>query len=351
MKILNVINNANEIIMNKNENDFVFYDVVGTAINPITMQPLVNMQGSTMEKYNAFRNNKIDYDADSSIEAVVMYEKIFPFVNEISRKSICPQKGGFNKYGLKYELANKEKGSGVSFRGDTLNTVATTNREYCKLINRLQPVNPHWSADDIDWPKEALEFIDVYHTPGNFWILPYIEGISVNCDRGIGAAKDYFDLFLLAIYQYYSCIEGRKVEYENINLIKVMNNKEKVVRFFEVYLKAFIMNKQETCTINPCGIDKIASKKDKNKVLGWNEFIENNYLQDYVEVDLEGNYGMPKELWCGHFDMFNSTLFPYPTTKSQFTEFWKNATEIIRKRGHRIYNVLHKGDVDRWQLF
>lgn len=328
-------------IMNKNKEDFVFYDVVSDAINPETGEALVNNQGSTMERYNAFRNNKVDYDADSSIEAVAMYEKSFPFINVVSPKSICTQKGDYNKYGLKFELRNKETDGGVSFRGDTINTVATSNREYIKLMNKLQPVNPHWSADDIDWPREALEFIDAYHTPGNFWILPYMEGISVNCDRGIGAAKDYSDLFLLAVYQYYLGINGRLGKYENINLRKVLNNKVNTVRFFEIYLKSFIKNEQEDIEIYPCGIDEILSEKAKNRISGWKEFIDNNFLQDYVEVDRYGNYGMPKELWKGHFDMFNATSFPYPKTEAEFIEFWTNALELIINRGGRIYETLH----------
>ena len=325
--------------MNKNEQDFITYDVVKDAIDPTTKMPLVDSNGSTMERYNAFRNNKVDYDADSSIEAVVMYEKIFPFINQISEKSVCSQTGEYNKFGLKFELRNKEIDTGFSFRGDTMNTVATTNREYCRLINRLQPVNPHWTADEIKWPKEALEFIDAYHTPGNFWILPYIEGMSVNCARGIGAARDYFDLFLCAVYNYFLSLNRKEKEYDRITLKKILS--ENTVRLFEIYLNSFLRNDDADPEIYPLGSEKIKNNFRKNQLLGWKEFIDDNLLQDYVEVNEDGSYGAPKELWEGHFTTFNDTFYPYPITTNQFIEFWVNATSLIKKRGARIYAVLH----------
>ena len=58
------------------------------------------------------------------------------------------------------------------------------------------------------------------------------------------------------------------------------------------------------------------------KYSGWNDFIEYNLLQDYVELNPVGSFGKPKELWRGHF-----TGDVMPKTMDEFKQFWKNAME------------------------
>lgn len=64
---------ATEHVMGKRENEFVEYDVVSSCIHPLTKAPLYCDSDSTMQKYNTFRTNEIDYDADASLEAVVAF--------------------------------------------------------------------------------------------------------------------------------------------------------------------------------------------------------------------------------------------------------------------------------------
>lgn len=326
---------ATEHVMGKSENEFVEYDVVSSCIHPLTKAPLYCDSDSTMQKYNTFRTNEIDYDADASLEAVVAYEKLFPFVNRIEDRVIRTQKS-YNVFGLKYELGEANCTGGVAFRGDTMNSVATTNKMYFFEHKDIEKEN-------FEWPKEALDFIDVYHTLGNFMVLPFINGLSVNRERGIGPSKDYFDIFLLAIYNFYAECAGKEIKYKRATLLKVLRDK-RTAMFFANYLREFIeVDRCRFSEINTQLIDDIedGSMNICYVIPGWEAFIEENLLQDYVTTGPYGRFRMPKELWKEHFDLYERDV-AYPYGDEKTIEFWKNATEMIKKRSARMYNELHK---------
>lgn len=325
---------ATEHVMNRSELDFELYDVVNDCINPITGKPLVNFMDPTLERFYAFRNNDIDYDADASLEANIIYEKIFPFMNWMDKKVIRPQ-SEFNGYGLKFELGEAGCTGGLSYRGDTMNSVATTNRAY------------YWEHKEMHgrefiWPKEALTLMDVYHTPGNFMVLPYRKGLSVNQVRGTGESKDYFDLFLLAIYNFFLKANGMEGD-DSVSLAYILKYDGKLVRFMTVYLSAFIELDKKRFSEHDCQfIDDIAdtSMLISNVLPGWEAFVEENLLHDFVEPNEYGHFGRPKELWKNHFTTYNK-CYGQPYREEQFVEFWTNAAEWIQRRSKRIYHALH----------
>ena len=73
-------------------------------------------------------------------------------------------------------------------------------------------------------------------------------------------------------------------------------------------------------------------------IYGWEAFVRINLLQDFVENE-DGCFGRPKELWKDHFDACNWGLVR-PHTSEQFRAYWSNATEMIRRRGARIYRAI-----------
>lgn len=331
-------------VMDRNELDFELYDVVTDCINPITGKSLVNFTDSSLDRYYAFRNNEIDYDADSSLEANIIYEKVFLFVNRLDKKVIRPQKdydGRYNRFGLKFELGEHGCTGGLSYRGDTMNSVATTNKAY------------YWSHKEIHgdkfiWPREALKLMDIYHTPGNFMVLPYRNGFSINQARGTGNSKDYFDLFLLAIYNYFLQMNGVDGDYR-VSLDYVLKYNNKLVMFMTDYLRPFI--KDDRCRFSEHDsqlIDDIAdtSMMISNIIPGWEAFIEDNLLQDFVEQNEFGRCGRPKELWRNHFTTFEKN-YGVPYKEEQFIEFWTGATDMIEKRSRRIYEALHLHEQDK----
>lgn len=63
-------------------------------------------------------------------------------------------------------------------------------------------------------------------------------------------------------------------------------------------------------------------------------------MQDFVEMDSKRGYGMPKELWKGHFLQFEDDRKAKPKTEEQAREFFINASAGIMKRSYRMMQEL-----------
>lgn len=225
--------------------------------------------------------------------------------------------------------------SGIALRGDTMNSYATTVREYIRKI-WLPDHKPEmlergiitttggtgwavsrkyceiggenrWDAAILDndsffkniLPAAAEEFFRLEHTVGNFTVLPD----GCNNPRGSGATKDYWDLCLRCIRQWYQdnpdCTEP---DAANHDALKKLAGGHKAV--LGAWLAAFG---------------------------SWDEFVERNYMQDFVNRTADGGHGEPRELWEGHF-----TGTVKPRKKEEFEQFFTNASVWIAARGERI---------------
>ncbi|MGN0435422.1 MAG: hypothetical protein ACI4D8_02195, partial [Wujia sp.] len=240
----------------------------------------------------------------------------------------------------KFELGEPGCTGGLSYRGDTMNSVATTNRAYYWEHKEMH-------GSDFVWPKEALKLMDVYHTPGNFMVLPYRNGFSINQARGTGNAKDYFDLFLLAIYNYFLEMNGESGDYK-VSLDYVLKYDRRLVMFIKDYLRPFI--EEDRCRFSEYDCQFIDDIADTNMLIsniipGWEAFVEENLLQDFVKSNEFGHYGIPKELWKNHFTTYEK-CYGLPYREEQFMEFWNNAAEWIQERSKRIYDMIHKDDYE-----
>lgn len=146
--------------------------------------------------------------------------------------------------------------------------------------------------------KELEEFVKIYHTIGNFMPIPY----GCNGPRGTGVVKDYWDLTLLSIYNYYMNEDFKGIEY--------MIGVDKAKKYAE-------------------WLDKYGDKQE-----GWDNFVLSNYLGDedenpnFVKKENE-HYGLPRELWNGHFDKKSSVL---PVTIEECIDYFKNAKKYIKVR-------------------
>lgn len=295
-----------------NEYDFINRDVALECIDPTTGKPLIDREASDLDRYFAFRNNKVFYDADSSLEANVIYEEAFLFINK-HEKRIIRQQDNYNAYGLKYELANPGCEDGIVFRGDTMNSVAAVNKEYIRRKGKKC----------AELPKPALDLMNLYHTIGNFMILPAKSGIgSINSLRGIGPSKDFFDLYLMAVYNSFLRLE-KKDRINDITLEFILWEDGDLIEFMESFLEEFVEN-------------------GKN---GWNNFVKENFFQDFVKKNSWEDFGPPKELWKGHFKAASNGNV-LPKTKGQFESFWTNAAAMIRIRSFRIYREIILKDCD-----
>ena len=150
---------------------------------------------------------------------------------------------------------------------------------------------------------DALELMEVYHTLGNFIIIP--EGC--NAPRG-SSLKDYWDLTLLCIYNYYFEIKNEKYCIEKIS-------GKKNIKRYKDYLDTFNT---------------------------WETFIKVNFLESFVKLkkDKDGkivSYGKPKELWEGHF---KGELLPINIY--QCISYFNNSSKWIKERTTVMVKALNK---------
>ena len=333
---------ARSNVMNRGKDAFIAYNVSVDCISPLTEEPLFTQSDAPIVKFLADTKNEIDYDAASSLEANIIYEDVFASVtNVMDKKAIREQCDDphHNKYGLKYELGEPNCTGGLSYRGDVMNSAEITNRVYYWDHKEL---HRNVTGKEFPWPKEALEFFEVYHTPGNFMIHPWRDGLDIDKARKDAGTKDYFDLFLLGIYNFFLEQDGKQPLY-GCSLYNVLGGHEDLYLFMRYYLMPFIEKDRIYYSDTPRQfIDDLEDGSDliMYVVPGWESFVRRHMLHDFVERGHYDHFAKPKELWKGHFENNRNTL-EYPLKEEQFREFWINAADMIRKRSARIYEGLH----------
>ena len=140
-------------------------------------------------------------------------------------------------------------------------------------------------------PPYLTDFMEVVYTIGNF--LPVPE--RFNKERS-APTKDYWDLTLLSIYEYY---RGNGAETKLAELFK-----EDAIRR---WLDSFD---------------------------GWDDFVIRNFQGPFVNK-CGCHFGCPRELWDGHF-----TGALLPETPEQFEQFFVNAKARILARGKLMADAL-----------
>lgn len=280
------------------KNNIIYYDLKREYI----------FAGDAWQRMCQYKLANGKFDCDVSYLAMLQYAIAFPYVR---RKGGEIQEQPYSR-GIKFELT----GSKFKYRGDTMNSYATTIHEYLNIAAANSKVNweicmldPHQCLNSII-SKDARLFIELNHTIGNFIPVPFVnknKAFNVPRGRRKGATKDYWDLALMAIYEYYT---NNSEEW----LTHMLGNTENVA-LCKVWLDGF---------------------------QSWCCFVRANYMEPFVNE----NYGKPKELWKGHF-AHPERLPKYP---EQFSEFFINASDWIRERGTLIAQViigeLESSDID-----
>jgi len=213
------------------------------------------------------------------------------------------------------------------FHGDTMNSVQTTlNQLFIELAEDagllLLKGRYKWSfnacktADKakvkkvLDNPMagKVYEFLKVSYTIGNFIPWP----VDCNSPRGTGCTKDYWDLALKCIYDWYhNNPDLKSINVDNTTLFPICGMKSASVKRMEQWLTGF---------------------------KSWDNFVKANYMQPFVEGPrAEGEkYGPPKELWKGHFGG------PVLPDGDNIGEFFTNAAERIQKRSELMVHALRQ---------
>ncbi|MBQ9870793.1 MAG: hypothetical protein IJM27_02585 [Eubacterium sp.] len=290
------------------------FDLKDAIYDPSTENFMFTGQEDILEKYEAYRKTDLRVDADSQLYTMVLFWQYLPFVQEggwmpalqpDEKSETCDARTGeknriiqTNRDGLKFELFRESRDSDAAYtlRGDTMCSVATTLRQFRFRFGKK-----------ADIPKWFLDMIQVYHTIGNMILLPYVQGGSVNSSRGIGPSHDYFDLFLLAIYNYCNGINGEN----EWTLHRALLHNECAVDCMKQYISELNTDPEHTL---------------------WDQFIEKNYLQDWVKEKDDGGYGKPYPLWKDHFQ--SGSVFP--KTPEEFEEFSVRSYNLTVCRGLRL---------------
>ena len=323
------IKEVKENIYTKNIKEIVHYDTKEEWKNCKTRETIYTDK-NPLFRISQYKRGK-RFDCDVALRTMVLHTMAYPHVNLRGRR-IDFQKGEKHKF----EIENNEIGEYV-YRSDTMNSYYTMLNEYLRLFgdDRTNPqllkkmkdgklTYGNWGSwencilENKQYfenllPEEAMKFLSVVHTIGNFIPVPFKKkGEEFNSPRGWGNKKinDYWDLTLLAIYNWYMKKNNKKVLYDNIKLITVVKTKES----------------EEMCE------KWLGEFKDDNGKCSWDKFVEDNYMQDFVNVsDSKESYGIPKELFGEHFKKTG-----LPTDKDKFIQFFSQATEWIIARGERI---------------
>lgn len=234
---------------------------------------------------------------------------------------------------LNYQLLPRRPGN-WALRGDTMNSYATTFHRYLRLLDqerkegeRLNPKKENWEEvvlRDVCGMENAvspaaLRFIRRTHTLGNMLPVPCrlneagdTVTASFNAPR-YGRTKDYWDISLLCIWHYFTGLT------DGTHTLEWMLPGAADHALCRAWLDSFGEGQP-----------------------GWNRFVEQNLLQDFVNAAPGGGYAAPKELWPGHF---TGGLMP---DKAQCESFFANAGSWITARGKRM---LMKAQETIWRAY
>ncbi len=208
-------------------------------------KPLYSEKSDSLANFERFKKySDYKFDPDTSCTSIYYLSK----TNDIYK--CCRyriQNQDIGKY--KFELRTDEN---LNLRGDTMNSFTTI-----KNIAKRQKVYKALKSDFIN-------FASLTHTLGNFWLIPK----GMNKDKN-AFFNDFMDLTLMNIYHYFM---------EDLDEVKF--NLKSMKKWLSVY---------------------------GDSQTGWNNFVIQNLLQDYVHTDKENNYTMPLELYWGSSQKLKAT--------------------------------------------
>lgn len=179
-----------------------------------------------------------------------------------------------------------------------------------------------WNRYQCDSGDELLQsikcFVRVNHTIGNFLLIPW--GYFNNAKSG-GGHKDHFDYCMFYLKKYY-----------------MQSDKDEVLHDWLGKWKASGLIKKCREWLDSFG----------NGKAGWENFIELNYLQDYVkEYKSIQEYKPIQFKTLDIFDTIEECSLPLPDDIEGWRKWFDNVTELIVKRGFRI---MHKREITEDEL-
>lgn len=168
----------------------------------------------------------------------------------------------------------------------------------------------------IEAEGQLYRFLECWHMLGNYCPVPRHFN-SARSGPGRSASHDYWDLTLIKIKAYYD---------------------KKRVNEHDAWkeLKELLHGCDNALSCKECCDNASSCKKWLDYFETWEGFIEQNYMQDFVE----GNYDV-KRFFKDHD--WNKLA---PETLEEFKDLFRNASEMIEKRTMRIIIALSAGETN-----
>lgn len=261
------------------------------------------------EKYKQYEpahdNDSIDCDVCEL--AVYVYHKCWKFIEERKVNSNRPTRqfrnNPYNIRNHKYQLViNHDDKTKEYYRGDTMTSFKNTYNHY----------KMHFESNEKI--KEQIEkFAKLHHTIGNMIPVPS----HFNLKRsGYFARYDFWDLTMQQIRKWYKHHDDEPLK----QLLNPDGN-----------------NNEEELSIALC-------KKWLSYFTGWNDFVEKNYLQNFIQLedddellkDENGDY-IPMVFWTNH----SYVVFTLPLKPEVFFEYLKIINAAIEKRNEAVLVELY----------
>lgn len=176
-------------------------------------------------------------------------------------------------------------------------------------------------VSSLDKIRGLRVFLESAHTLGNF--IPVPNGFNTEKNSRL---KDYWDLTLKVIYDYYM--------YDSVEEIAGKEKKENYQNWldpFKDWLDTFKKSEEA----------ELETGRQRN----WDNFVRKNYMRAFVNIkeygkekyDENEHYGVPKELWDGHFDKKG-----LPKEIKQAEQYFERASFCIHERSVDMVDELEK---------
>jgi len=270
--------------------------------------------------YKAYASNLV-IDCDVSELAMNIYKNAWDYL----RDSKIQQQVGQNSKYYKYEIILNNK----IYRGDTMTSAWISLKKYIQvshsnILNKdgSVPEKKRKGRSNIEQWKNfiisefnegnlvlkdnVLNFLSISNSCGN--IIPVPKYFNVG-RSGENAEWDYWDLTMICIYSWYL--------HNDLRILFLNETDDKYLN------KLFVKSKLLYESTREC-------KEWLNIFKTWGNFIEQNFLQDFV-YKTDYGFGRPIMFWQNH-----TFITPIPTNEKEFEDFFNSVNEKIEKRGKRI---------------
>lgn len=263
-----------------------------------------NTSNNSFEKYISYKDTPCDPDSYSKLLQEI-YNKLWGdlfygknFMKPYKKNIFCSDTLTSAQRRINDQLNSLKKDI----------TINALNKDV--IYSQKQIIDSYKQNDDFrnfvnnDSKLESLrEFLSVYHTLGNYCPVP--NGFNV-ARSGSYADKDYVDLMLIKIKEYYDSKDiNQSINNAYKTLIELLNHKD--IFNCKLWLDCF---------------DGWKDFVDKN-------FFKGNFVNDKYEVELLCNKG--NRNWKNHHIPDN-----------EYDIFYRNTTEKIKKRTETIIKALTK---------